>query len=231
MRIIWIFFCWMIRISAGCDLHDKTSIIVTKYSGEDVLLPCSCAELQTKPVNLRWVKSPGASHLEIYPKTGETFKGRIQISNKDSPGSLSLLISHLTKNDEGAYRCEGNGAHSYRDITLRVTDPLSPTMTSLTTTPEKQNSVTSVSKEKESETKPPSYIFILVAVLLMLLLGGATFLYFRHKGLKRKSGQMQDKDQKDDVTYTIVVHGRNPKVAQVRLNTDDRTEYASIRTT
>ncbi|KAG5274305.1 hypothetical protein AALO_G00134620 [Alosa alosa] len=114
-RIILLFFCWMVRIASGCNLQDTNSIKVTKYPGEYVLLPCSCANLQDEPHHLRWMKN---THQQIYP-TKSHLPDRIHMFNQESPGNLSLLISDLTKEDEGNYRCEG-WTSSYRDITLTV---------------------------------------------------------------------------------------------------------------
>ncbi|XP_041944682.1 uncharacterized protein LOC121706751 isoform X2 [Alosa sapidissima] len=114
-RIIWLFFCCRLRIATGCILQDTNSIEVTKYVGESVLLPCSCADLQHKPYELRWMKN---TDEEIYP-TKSHLLDRLHMFNQDSPGNLSLLISNLTKEDEGNYSCEGRTS-SYRDITLRV---------------------------------------------------------------------------------------------------------------
>ena len=86
---------------------------VTKYSGESVLLPCSCTHLQAEPQGVRWWK--GQRQIDL-----STPADRIQMTNQDSPGNLSLLISDLTKEDEGNYRCEGHRT-SYRDFTLTVT--------------------------------------------------------------------------------------------------------------
>ena len=84
---------------------------VTKYSGESVLLPCSCTDLQAQGVG--WLKDNVQIDLT---KPAD----RIQITNQDFPGNLSLLISDLTKEDEGWYRCYDD-FHSYRHFTLTVT--------------------------------------------------------------------------------------------------------------
>ncbi|XP_048111126.1 uncharacterized protein LOC125302143 [Alosa alosa] len=229
-RIILLFFCWMVRIASGCNLQDTNSIKVTKYPGEYVLLPCSCANLQDEPHHLRWMKN---THQQIYP-TKSHLPDRIHMFNQESPGNLSLLISDLTKEDEGNYRCEG-WTSSYRDITLTVKD-----------------------SSRNGGTKTPLYIFILVAVLLLLLLLGVViFLYMRHKGQKgemTKSGQIQEDEQKDDtrvyctvqetrddmftrvenqdeVTYSTVIHSNKHRAAQVEMDTDDSTEYARIKRT
>ena len=88
---------------------------VTKYSGESVLLPCSCTDLQAQ--GRKWFKDSVQGYVRIdLTKPAD----RIQMTNQDSPGNLSLLISDLTKEDEGNYRCRGHH-NSYRDFRLTVT--------------------------------------------------------------------------------------------------------------
>ncbi|XP_031423116.1 uncharacterized protein LOC116220482 [Clupea harengus] len=113
MWMIVFILCWVVRIKAACDLQVTTKLKVTKYSGESVLLPCSCTHLQAEPQGVRWWKG----QRQIDPTKPAD---KIQMTNQDSPGNLSLLISDLTKEDEGQYRCEGH-QYSYRDFTLTVT--------------------------------------------------------------------------------------------------------------
>ncbi|KAL2091472.1 hypothetical protein ACEWY4_013735 [Coilia grayii] len=217
-------------------------IVITKHSGEAVLLPCSCADVQDDPQDIRWLKEPGSHFIqEIYPETHKDYLDRVQVFYTDSPGNMSLLISHLTEKDKGIYRCEVFDFDSkiYRDITLQITGRTCGTK--------------HVQLSEYNETQSPSYRFILVAVLLLLLLlGGAIFLYLRHERMINTHTHIHARTHthirththtrshtlemicdflQDDVTYTTVVHGRNPKAAQVRINPDDGTEYASVRTT
>ncbi|XP_031422952.1 uncharacterized protein LOC105909853 [Clupea harengus] len=113
MRIIVFFLCWVVRTEAGCRLQVTTYMQVTKYSGESVLLPCSCPVPALQKQGTRWSKE----HVPIGPTKPAD---RIQMTNQDSPGNLSLLISDLTKEDEGNYRCRGHH-NSYRDFRLTVT--------------------------------------------------------------------------------------------------------------
>ena len=88
---------------------------VTKYSGESVLLPCSCTDLQAQ--GRKWFKDSVQGYVRIdLTKPAD----RIQVTNQDFPGNFSLLISDLTKEDEGWYRCHGK-INNYRYFTLTVT--------------------------------------------------------------------------------------------------------------
>uniref|UniRef100_A0A3B1JK55 Ig-like domain-containing protein n=1 Tax=Astyanax mexicanus TaxID=7994 RepID=A0A3B1JK55_ASTMX len=61
-----------IFISAGCDLVNSGKIEeVTGFSGESVLLPCSCTNLHSKPSTVTWKftsrESKTSADEEIYP--------------------------------------------------------------------------------------------------------------------------------------------------------------------
>ena len=81
---------------------------VTRFSGESVVLLCSCTDIQTKPNTVKWefrsVKSGASQFEEIYPSQTEQHRDRVRLTNKNS-GNLSLLISDLTEEDQGDYRC------------------------------------------------------------------------------------------------------------------------------
>lgn len=100
-------------VSKGCILLNTTKIEVTKSAGESALLPCSCTDLSAKPEMFRWLRDG----VELSPSKLGAYSGRVQMFHQDSPGNLSMLISDLTRTDEGSYRCE---AKSSRDIFLRI---------------------------------------------------------------------------------------------------------------
>ncbi|XP_041946374.1 uncharacterized protein LOC121707706 isoform X2 [Alosa sapidissima] len=241
-----------------CSLMEKnTRFEIVKSSGESVLLPCSCSPLHVKPESVNWDVfrsrgSPNGLPMEV-PSTSGPYRGRVQMFKHLSPGNASLLISDLTEEDQGIYRCFLN--KQVREINLLIKASVLPSKA-----PPKTH--TPVTKEKDSSrnggTKTPLYIFILVAVLpLLLLLGVVIFLYMRHKGQKgeiTKSGQIQEDEQKDDtrvyctvqetrddmftrvenqdeVTYSTVIHSNKHRAAQVEMDTDDSTEYARIKRT
>ncbi|XP_047674148.1 obscurin-like [Tachysurus fulvidraco] len=102
---------------AGCRLKEKRWIEITAYTGDSVLLPCSCTELHRKPETFAWKKSTD-KWAQISPECDE-YKDRFQLVNDHSSGNLSLLISHLTEQDGGYYRCDVKGGE-YRDLRLTV---------------------------------------------------------------------------------------------------------------
>ncbi|XP_047674147.1 obscurin-like [Tachysurus fulvidraco] len=104
----------------GCRLKGNREIEqITAYTGDSVLLPCSCTELHRKPETFTWKKTTdGNNWAQISPERDE-YKERFQLVNDHSSGNLSLLISHLTEQDGGDYRCDAKGGE-YRDISLSV---------------------------------------------------------------------------------------------------------------
>ncbi|XP_062401762.1 uncharacterized protein LOC134092732 [Sardina pilchardus] len=248
----------------GCSLMEKdTTYEIVKSSGESALLPCSCSPLHAKPERVTWeVKrraSPYSSFILVSSTSGP-YRGRVQMFHQHSPGNASLLISDLTGEDQGLYRCYLNGEIRRIDLLIKDLHPILPaSMSTPKAQPKTQTSVT-IEKDivKNGGSETPLYVFILVAVLLLLLLlGGVMFLYMRHKGQKgkmTKSGQMQVEELKDDtkvyctvqetrddmftqaenqddVTYSTVTHNKKHRAAQVEMDTDDSTEYARIKRT
>uniref|UniRef100_A0A673INP7 Ig-like domain-containing protein n=1 Tax=Sinocyclocheilus rhinocerous TaxID=307959 RepID=A0A673INP7_9TELE len=106
----------------GCDLdQNKPAAEVTGHSGESVVLPCSCTELQAKPEQLTWTFTPlNKNSEEIYPhEQSERHTGRVKLLNETSPGNLSLQILKLTTEDQGEYRCSVS-SQQHVNIRLRV---------------------------------------------------------------------------------------------------------------
>ncbi|KTG41986.1 hypothetical protein cypCar_00031987, partial [Cyprinus carpio] len=91
----------------GCDLvENRRTVVVTGYSGESVVLPCSCTELLAKPEHIQWKYFKEHQYKEIYPnKQIENYKNRVKMFNPNTPGNLSLHISALTTEDQGDYQC------------------------------------------------------------------------------------------------------------------------------
>uniref|UniRef100_A0AAR2JU50 Ig-like domain-containing protein n=1 Tax=Pygocentrus nattereri TaxID=42514 RepID=A0AAR2JU50_PYGNA len=102
---------------------------IVRSSGDSVELPCSCTQ-QTKedPQTVQWgfkrKFTPGdyrADH-SAFPEDGSQnprYRGRVQILNQNQPGTVALIISHLTEEDEGTYLC-GNNRRYNRAVTLQV---------------------------------------------------------------------------------------------------------------
>ncbi|KAK2886107.1 hypothetical protein Q8A67_016944 [Cirrhinus molitorella] len=94
----------------GCTLSETKQETKTKYAGDSVLLSCSCKDPKTKPKDFRWthVESSGT---EVSNKTSQ-YKDRVHMFNKMTPSNLSLLISNLTEEHQGTYRCTVNNKTS-----------------------------------------------------------------------------------------------------------------------
>ncbi|XP_047016704.2 polymeric immunoglobulin receptor [Ictalurus punctatus] len=94
----------------GCELVKKKGVEgVTVFTGESVVLPCVCTDLQDKPKSLKWefsIPAIGIDHFqEIYPEQTGRHGNRVKLVSNNAPGNLSLLISDLTEEDQGLYRC------------------------------------------------------------------------------------------------------------------------------
>ncbi|KAG9282398.1 cell surface A33 antigen-like isoform X2 [Astyanax mexicanus] len=110
----------MLCFSSGCRLNYQQLIQITAHTGESVLLPCSCTDLQTTPDTFTWKKDNTISNrFEEISSESDQYRNRVQLFNNLSPANLSLLISHLTEEDAGWYRCEHK--QEYMDIRLTVT--------------------------------------------------------------------------------------------------------------
>ncbi|XP_051737001.1 polymeric immunoglobulin receptor isoform X2 [Ctenopharyngodon idella] len=94
----------------GCTLSETESDPKMKYPGDSVLLSCSCKDPKTKPGGFKWthLDSNGA---EVSNETLR-YKARVHMFNKTTPSNLSLLISNLTEDDQGIYRCTVNNKTS-----------------------------------------------------------------------------------------------------------------------
>ncbi|KAK9977891.1 hypothetical protein ABG768_019674 [Culter alburnus] len=81
----------------GCDLdQNKQTVEMTGHSGESVVLPCSCTELQDKPPQLTWTYT-SLKHKrkpeEIYPnEQSERHRGRRDVKKMNNDG-LVLVCS------------------------------------------------------------------------------------------------------------------------------------------
>ncbi|KAF5889314.1 neogenin-like isoform X7 [Clarias magur] len=90
----------------GCDLVKKTEVEhVTVFTGESVVLPCVCTDLQNKPRSITWQFNRNNNLQEIYTEQTAHHRNRVKLVSNNSPGNLSLLISHLTEEDQGDYTC------------------------------------------------------------------------------------------------------------------------------
>lgn len=69
-------------------------------------MPCSYSELQAKPPRITWTKFRDGQRPEIISTQSDLYKGRVNMFTENSPGNHSLLLSHLTSEDEEWYRCQ-----------------------------------------------------------------------------------------------------------------------------
>ncbi|KAK1784515.1 hypothetical protein P4O66_004756 [Electrophorus voltai] len=109
----------------GCVLeHNRETKHITAHTGDSVLLPCSCTDLHAKPANFTWKKyNPNSKTWEVISSESEQYRNRVQLGIVHSPGNLSLLISHLTEEDEGDYDCMHK---EYEQLYIRLTFKVSP---------------------------------------------------------------------------------------------------------
>ncbi|XP_017542657.1 uncharacterized protein LOC108414314 isoform X2 [Pygocentrus nattereri] len=120
---VWCFLLLVLRVAEGCTLEDhRETQQIRAYTGGSVLLPCHCTDLHSKPERLIWEKYNMTNNTweEISSKNDQS-TNKLRLVNGHSPGNLSLLISHLTTEDGGGYRCnlEMKG-HRYIFLTITV---------------------------------------------------------------------------------------------------------------
>uniref|UniRef100_A0AAR2JH88 Ig-like domain-containing protein n=1 Tax=Pygocentrus nattereri TaxID=42514 RepID=A0AAR2JH88_PYGNA len=105
---------FMLRCNLSSCIYHSSCISqllhLTAKRGGLVLLPCYCTDLQTKPERFTWKKYNRNTFTweEISSESGQ-YRDRVQLVNGHSPGNLSILISDLTEEDGGDYRCEAEG--------------------------------------------------------------------------------------------------------------------------
>ncbi|XP_060758502.1 uncharacterized protein LOC132869182 [Neoarius graeffei] len=107
----------------GCELVKAGLEAVTGFTGESVVLPCVCTDLQDKPKSVKWAfrRESGTNYQEIYSEqTGHHRNRSVKLVSKNPPGNLSLLISDLTEEDQGEYRCSAQADHKYFRLSVKV---------------------------------------------------------------------------------------------------------------
>ncbi|KAK2846174.1 hypothetical protein Q7C36_011028 [Tachysurus vachellii] len=194
----------------GCRLiHQRVN--VAGIVGQSVLLPCSCSELQAKPHTFRWNFYKGPYGINIFPKEQTNlYTDRVQVFNDHPPGNVSLLLSHLTVEDGGFYRCEiNNKINTDVKLTVKVSTLVSclhsPHITLfiynllnlslLTGAPTRPSSSTPVITTTSPHSRPEPLnttiiISTAVGVLLLLILGGVIF--WKHRVQRRGQIKIDD---------------------------------------
>ncbi|XP_060758513.1 junctional adhesion molecule-like [Neoarius graeffei] len=107
----------------GCELVKAGLEAVTGFTGESVVLPCVCTDLQDKPKSVKWAfrRESGTNYQEIYPEQTGHHRNRVKLVSKNPPGNLSLLIPDLTEEDQGEYRCSAQTDHRYFRLSVKGT--------------------------------------------------------------------------------------------------------------
>ncbi|KAL7858940.1 hypothetical protein SRHO_G00140870 [Serrasalmus rhombeus] len=118
----------VLQESSGCTVERGLGAVITKSVGDSVVLPCSCTNLQDVPQKVQWgylgriIIGNYTAEQKVFPEDSsqnDRYRNRVQRLSGNKPGDLSLIISHLTEQDEGTYLCGINGTYS-RAINLYV---------------------------------------------------------------------------------------------------------------
>ncbi|XP_050994173.1 polymeric immunoglobulin receptor-like [Labeo rohita] len=233
----------------GCDLFEnRKTVAATGYSGESVVLPCSCTELLAKPEQIQWMYFIAANYKEIYPNEQiKSYENRVKLLNPNTPGNLSLHISALTTEDEGYYQCY---VSSHQVVAVRLTvlhaeeKPHINTITLTTHQPSHQTQDSSTSQLQPTQLNvtpnqhhTPYYVFILLGVFFsVLLLALLAFIWWRCRGSRNykkvtTNGEelKTEQENQDDVMYSTVVHVKTASTpAHTHNDPAEFSEYARI---
>ncbi|XP_053367090.1 junctional adhesion molecule-like [Clarias gariepinus] len=234
----------------GCELVKKTEVErVTVFTGESVVLPCVCTDIQDKPQGLKWKFIRNSHYQEIYPKQTGHHRNRVKLVSNNSPGNLSLLISDLTEEDQGVYRCFVQADR--KDLRLSVkgrrvtsihsnkTDrkPPSEQPQGKTTHSTPASSSTTLEQGKEQTHTQLALIFC-VCVLLFVILAVVALICWRCRGGRcgekmitegHQDCKIKQKSQTvPDAVYVNVMHVNTARAARFQISGGEENEYVSI---
>ncbi|XP_047016713.1 junctional adhesion molecule-like isoform X1 [Ictalurus punctatus] len=217
-RDIWLYV-------KGCELVKKTGVErVTGFTEESVVLPCVCTDLQDKPKSVKWQFNGIRDVQEIYPEQTGHHRNRVKLVSNNAPGNLSLLISDLTEEDQGVYRCSVQADR--RDFRLSVkvgrretskkgTTPSSEPPQCKTTNSPPASSSTTLEQDKQQTHRNLPLVFSILAFLLLVIPGVVAFIFWRRKGGRcgenvitegRPDCKRKHKDQTEpDVAYSTLL--------------------------
>ncbi|XP_060738814.1 cell adhesion molecule DSCAML1-like isoform X2 [Tachysurus vachellii] len=230
----------------GCRLNQQT-VNVTGIVGQSVLLPCSCSELQAKPHTFRWSFNKGSDDIKIFPKEQTNlYTDRVQVFNDHPPGNLSLLISHLTVEDGGWYKCEIEEMTTDIYLTLEVTRETPSKSTPknkpdvINTTPTLMDNEKRFETDEDSNQSPPYNRVVIISssvaavLLLLLILGGV--MYWKYRGQRRGQTKISDgqtgqrtHQKKQDINEPLnLTVTSDPTYEAVHKQNDSDVLYAAI---
>ncbi|XP_064176573.1 hemicentin-1-like isoform X2 [Anguilla rostrata] len=206
----------------GCVLSDSKPINITGLTGDSVVLPCACTDVQRKPGLIKWTVHTGGQSTVILSQSpgrvNDHYKHRVQVLDSISPGNLSLRLSDLTQSDEGSYRCDADG--NYRDISLTVKGELDGWI---------------------SEDLKNSILYATIAAVVAAVAVCGAVLFYRRVRSRRNAhvesreeqemgtGEQVEEENADSVTYSTVVHSKTVKNTNIQNQSEDFTEYAAIK--
>lgn len=144
-----------------------------------MLLPCSCIDPQDEPKSVFWESnSKRASKDRIYTDISSVFElysGRITLFNQTSPGNVSLLLSDLTKDDQGSYVCLLDKTSRFFNVII------------------------------EERSSKPSLNSVLISVLFLVIAAGGTAVIYcihrAHRKARTETGEINGENNLDDSTY------------------------------
>lgn len=101
--------------------------VITRFIGDEVLLPCVYSEKLSEPVNAFWRDKDDKVVLDIVKskvaKIDSKFKGRVvSFEELYKTGNLSIIIKDLRADDAGPYDCDIPTVDYQTRITLNVTE-------------------------------------------------------------------------------------------------------------
>ncbi|KAI4879877.1 hypothetical protein NFI96_013197 [Prochilodus magdalenae] len=203
----------------GCDLvKSEETEEVMRFSGESVVLPCSCTDLQTKPNTVKWefrsAKHKTSTYEVIYSSQTGQYRDRVRLTNKNS-GNLSLLISDLDEEDGGVYRCSVQNDFKYIRLYVEVREtPAAPSKTpaeASTTWPPITPSVSPSGSALPNHQTSSLHLGLGILMALLLLLFGVVIIACRRYRGRRSEPNVTterhlDRKQKNQVSTLFLLN-------------------------
>ncbi|KAK3522625.1 hypothetical protein QTP86_028196 [Hemibagrus guttatus] len=93
----------------GCELVKKPEVeSMTVFTGESVVLPCVCTDLQNKPKSLKWefsipTESGSFRYQEIYPEQSGPHRNRVKLPTEDKGTQASAWWLSLSLRDSAGH--------------------------------------------------------------------------------------------------------------------------------